>query len=416
MNKQRDYVLRNEKVCVGLEDSKKTWTLCVRSGGIIVHETSMPAQYEVLRNYFHNKCPECQIRVMYEAGFRGFELHDQLVGDEWECVVPPPHTVTQEKCQRQKNDRTDCRRLAKNLENGDYRTCFVPDKGLREDRQISRTCGQVQADLTRVCSRIRRMLEFHGLDNGLPAGRWSGTAYARLRQDLAKIEISDSLRFSFEVMFRELENLRQLKRELLLQLRKLAEHSAVEANNKVLANRMLTETISGSNILTGSICPKRLKQYIYRIQMEEVIMQLPEYVSKNEVQLACKELGIRDWSKLRKPDISEKEASVIMQMLNTKGMNIPLEDFKRGLEVELEHGIMYEDANVTNNHPILTGKIVLAHLKETLDYYKRLEVIEIEGDLLKAIIAKDQSKIESKYKKLIEAQHLLNKAVSDQLQ
>ena len=55
MKERRDYILRNEKVFVGLEDSKKTWCLCVRSGGVIVHETSMPAQYEVLRNYFHNK-------------------------------------------------------------------------------------------------------------------------------------------------------------------------------------------------------------------------------------------------------------------------------------------------------------------------------------------------------------------------
>jgi len=222
VKERRDYILRDEKVCVGLDDSKKTWSLCVRSGGMIVHETSMPAKYEVLRNYFHNKFPECRIQVMYEAGFRGFELHDQLVADGWECTVTPPHTVTEEKCQRKKNDRTDCRRLAKNLENGDYHSCFVPDKELREDRQISRTCGQVQADITRVCSRIRRMLEFHGLDKGLPAGRWSGVAYTRLRQHLGEIKMSDSLRFSFEVMFRELENLRQLKGELLLQLRNLA--------------------------------------------------------------------------------------------------------------------------------------------------------------------------------------------------
>lgn len=222
MKKQSQYILKKEKIFVGLEDSKKTWKLCVRSGGMIVHETSMPAQYEVLRNYFNNKFPECEIEVMYEAGFRGFELHDQLEADGWECVVTPPHTVTEEKCQRKKNDRTDCRRLAKNLENGDYHSCFVPDKELREDRQISRTYGQVQADIKRVCSRIRRMLEFHGLDNGLPAGRWSQAMYARVRRQLAEIEMSDSLRLSFEVMFSELEHLRQLKKGLLLQLKKLA--------------------------------------------------------------------------------------------------------------------------------------------------------------------------------------------------
>jgi hypothetical protein len=96
-------------------------------------------------------------------------------------------------------------------------------------------------------------------------------------------------------------------------------------------------------------------------------------------------------------------------------MNIPIEAFKKGLEVELEHGTRFEDANVTNNHPILTGKIVIAHLKETMDYYERIDVAEIEGDLLKAIMSRNIEKIESKYKKLIEAQNLLNQAVANQL-
>ena len=234
MKERHDCIRRNEKVFVGLDDSKKTWALCVRSRGMVVHETSMPARYEVLRSYFGNKFPECQVQVMYEAGFGGFGLHDQLEADGWECVVTPPHTVTEEKCQRQKNDRTDCRRLAKNLENGDYRSCFVPDKGLREDRQISRTCGQVQTDITRVCNRIRRMLEFHGLDRGLPAGRWSGPTYTRVQQHIREIKMSDSLRFSFGVMLRELEQLRQLKKELLLQLRKLARGDRYKRSVKLL--------------------------------------------------------------------------------------------------------------------------------------------------------------------------------------
>jgi len=144
-------------------------------------------------------------------------------------------------------------------------------------------------------------------------------------------------------------------------------------------------------------------------------MQLPEYVSADEVKRICKELGFRDWSDLTEPSVDEDEASVILGMVNTKGMNIPVEDFRQGLEVELEHGTRYEDANVTNNHPILTGKIVLAHLKETMDYYKRIDVAEIEGDLLKAVLSQDLDKIKSKYRKLIEAQGLLSKTVSDQL-
>ena len=144
-------------------------------------------------------------------------------------------------------------------------------------------------------------------------------------------------------------------------------------------------------------------------------MKVPQYISKDEVKRICKELGFRDWSAITEPEVSEKEASAILKIVNTKGMKIPLSDFRQGLEVELEHGTRYEDANVTNNHPILTGKIVLAHLKETLDYYKRIEVAEIEGDLLKAVMSKNTKKIEEKYRKLVAAQGLLNKTISHQL-
>jgi len=144
-------------------------------------------------------------------------------------------------------------------------------------------------------------------------------------------------------------------------------------------------------------------------------MKIPEYVSKAEVKKVCKQLGIRDWSALKKDDVSKQEASVILKEVNTEKMKIPVEEFRRGLEVELEHGTRYKDANVTNNHPILTGMIVLAHLKETMDYYERLDVAELEGDLLKALKAKNLAKIESKYKQLVDAQGALNKAISQQI-
>ena len=144
-------------------------------------------------------------------------------------------------------------------------------------------------------------------------------------------------------------------------------------------------------------------------------MKLPEYVTTEEVKRVCKEIGLRDWSEITDPTISEGEASAILEIVNTKSMDIPLEDFRKGLEVELEHGTRFDDANVTNNHPILTGRIVIAHLKETMDYYRRIDVAEMEGDLLKAILSRNIEKIESKYKKLIEAQKSLNEAVASQI-
>jgi hypothetical protein len=129
----------------------------------------------------------------------------------------------------------------------------------------------------------------------------------------------------------------------------------------------------------------------------------------------CAEIGLDDWSKRKEALVSTQEASKIIAIVNTEGMAIPLEDFRMGMEVELEHGTRFSDANITNNHPILTGKIVIAHLKETMDYYQRIDVAEIEGDLLKAILSGNVEKITSKYKKLIEAQKALSEAVADQL-
>ena len=144
-------------------------------------------------------------------------------------------------------------------------------------------------------------------------------------------------------------------------------------------------------------------------------MKIPQYVTVSEVKRVCKELGLRDWTKIKEPKVSAKEASVILKVVNVKKMGIALEEFRMGLEVELEHGTMFDDANVTNNHPVLTGMIVLAHMKEMLDYYERLDVAEVEGDLLKAVLSRKIDKIEKKYQKLIKAQAALNKVVSAQL-
>ena len=139
-------------------------------------------------------------------------------------------------------------------------------------------------------------------------------------------------------------------------------------------------------------------------------MRLPEYVSVEEVRETCKKLGIRDWTAMKKAEVTLEEAKKILAELETGDMTIDLEDFRIGLEVELEHGTRYPEANVTNNHPILTGKIVLAHLKETLDYYRRLEVAEIEGDILKALVRKDYEKLARLYEELIKAKHKLAQA------
>jgi hypothetical protein len=139
-------------------------------------------------------------------------------------------------------------------------------------------------------------------------------------------------------------------------------------------------------------------------------MKVPQYVTVEEVKRVCKELKIGDWTKKKAPKVSPREAKAILSVVNKERMKIDLKEFSQGLGVELEHGMTFKDANVTNNHPVLTGLIVMAHFKESLDYYKLLEVAELEGDLVKAVAKGNVEKVKKYYKRLGVARIALSQA------
>lgn len=81
-----------------------------------------------------------------------------------------------------------------------------------------------------------------------------------------------------------------------------------------------------------------------------------------------------------KRKVTSDEAKQIGGTLGINWDRIDLEQFRRGLAVEFEHGAHDPETNVTNDDAILTGKIAWAHLKEFPDYYTRLAQLESEAD------------------------------------
>jgi len=74
-----------------------------------------------------------------------------------------------------------------------------------------------------------------------------------------------------------------------------------------------------------------------------------------------------------------KEISVKLK-INWSKVKYDLEQFRHGMDIELEHGKVDKNTNVTNDNPLMTGKIALAHLNEFPDYYKRLDRLESAAD------------------------------------
>lgn len=75
-----------------------------------------------------------------------------------------------------------------------------------------------------------------------------------------------------------------------------------------------------------------------------------------------------------------KKAKEIGEALGIDWSSYDVEQFRMGMDVELEHGTENSVTNVTNDDPLMTGKIALAHLNEFPDYYSRLLVLEKEAE------------------------------------
>jgi len=92
------------------------------------------------------------------------------------------------------------------------------------------------------------------------------------------------------------------------------------------------------------------------------------------------EILIQEMSMTSKQHFTTEEAKRIGESLGIDWSKFDVEQYIMGLDIELEHGLVDPHTNVTNDDPIMTGKIALAHLNEFPDYYTRLEKMEKEAE------------------------------------
>lgn len=124
----------------------------------------------------------------------------------------------------------------------------------------------------------------------------------------------------------------------------------------------------------------------------------------------------RDLSEDKDTDVdlsTMDNVEAIKAYLNPKSRHerFNMEEFAFALKVELEHGRI-RDVNVTNNHPFLTAMIALAHMTESLTYYKRLAVMEAQGEIFEIMrkIEKSETGKEEWYRELGKAEIELTEA------
>ena len=83
---------------------------------------------------------------------------------------------------------------------------------------------------------------------------------------------------------------------------------------------------------------------------------------------------------MSKKHFTAEEAKEIGEKLGIDWSEYDVEQYRMGMDIELEHGLVDPNTNVTNDDPLMTGKIALAHLNEFPDYYTRLDKMEKEAE------------------------------------
>jgi transposase len=153
-----------QSIYVGLDVHKKSWSVSIYSEELEHKKFTQPPEVDKLVSYLRRHFPGAAYQAVYEAGFSGFWAYDQLREQGVDCMVAHPADVpTTNKERTTKRDRTDCRKLARSLRNGELKGIYVPTRWKQEDRSLVRTRQSMVKKQTRCKNQIKSLLFFYGL-------------------------------------------------------------------------------------------------------------------------------------------------------------------------------------------------------------------------------------------------------------
>lgn len=160
-NKEKDF--RGQKFFVGIDVHKKQWNVSIRNNNMLLKTFSMNPEPKELERYLTRNYPKGEYRSVYEAGYCGFWIHEELekLGIK-NKVVNPADVPTRGKEKVTKTDAVDSRKLARELENATIEGIYVPTKYHQELRSLCRLRSRLSSHQTRIKNRIKGHLSFYG--------------------------------------------------------------------------------------------------------------------------------------------------------------------------------------------------------------------------------------------------------------
>jgi len=236
-----------QTIYVGLDVHRKSWSVSIYLEHFEHKTFTQPPKVEALVSYLKRHFPGATYKAVYEAGFCGFWIHDNLRKNDIECIVVNPADIpTTDKERIRKSDRIDCRKLARSLRAAELQGIWVPSRTQAEERSLVRTRQAMVKKQTRCKNQIKSMLYLYGLQLD-PDKSWSGRFIRSL--EALRLE-SESGNIALKIHLAELVNLRQLIAKLNRDILALSRTERYSESVKLLISVPGIGTINAMILLT----------------------------------------------------------------------------------------------------------------------------------------------------------------------
>jgi len=237
-----------------LDVHKKSWSVSIYSNHFEHKTFTQPPNVDKLVTYLKRTFPGAAYYSVYEAGYSGFWVHDQLKQQGIKCMVVNPADVpTKDKEKTTKTDRVDSRKLARSLRNGELEGIYVPSRIKIEDRSLVRTRQSMVRKQTRCKNQIKSIVSFYGIPipEEMENRRWSRRFISFIEQIRMEKTSGD---FALKAHLDELLHLREIIAHLNKAIAQLAKTEQYHPQVQLL------KTVPGISTLTAMILLTELSE------------------------------------------------------------------------------------------------------------------------------------------------------------
>lgn len=247
MDKGNKLDFTGQHIYAGMDVHKKSWSISIHTEHFEHKTFTQPPEVKKLTNYLKRTFPGATYHSVYEAGFNGFWIHDQLKEEGIHCMVVNPADVpTKHKEKAGKADKVDCRKLARNLRNGDIKGIYIPYRAQAEDRHLIRTRQSMVRKQTRCKNQIKGMLFFYGIP--IPENSHWSRNFINWIESISMERASGDL--ALKVHLEELKHLRQIIASLNKAILDLSKSDAYRNNVLLLRSVPGISTLTAMTLLT----------------------------------------------------------------------------------------------------------------------------------------------------------------------